>query len=282
MKQIDIKIIIETVKNLCIDANFHIDKDVKTSIIDHIRSEKSTIAKEILEIISQNQELAEKKQMPLCQDTGVAVFFVDIGQDIHVINGSITDAINEGVRQGYREGYLRKSMVDDPVFERINTKDNTPAIIHYNIVEGEKIKITFAPKGGGAENMSQIKMMKASDGIEGIEKFILESVITAGGNPCPPIILGIGIGGSFEQSSLLAKKALMIPLNQPNPDKKWADVELRLLTKINSLDIGPMGLGGDTTALAVKILTYPCHIASMPVAINFQCHCHRHKTIIIE
>lgn len=282
LKEFDAKYIENIVKKICIDANFHIDTDVKEKIQTASFSENSSTGKEILEIISKNHDLAAEKQMPLCQDTGVAIFFVEMGQDIHIVNGSLTDAINEGVRKGYKEGYLRKSMVDDPVFERKNTKDNTPAIIYYNVVEGDQLKITFAPKGGGAENMSQIRMMKAADGIEGIEAFVLESVKSAGGNPCPPILLGIGIGGSFEQSALLAKKALMIPVNQSNPDPKWAEVEAGLLEKINNLNIGPMGLGGNTTALSVKILTTACHIASMPVAINFQCHCHRHKTIIIE
>ena len=269
-------------KCLCIEANYYIDPDITKALKKNIVLEKFPTAQEILKIILQNHELAQKKQMPLCQDTGVAVFFIEIGQDVHITNGSLTDAINEGVRQGYLEGYLRKSMVSDPVIERINTMDNTPAVIHYNIVKGGQLKITMAPKGGGAENMSQIKMMKAADGLESIEKFVLDSVEKAGGNPCPPIVLGIGIGGNFERSAILAKKALLRPLGQKHFDNKWADFEMQLLEKINSLDIGPMGLGGKTTALAINIIYESCHIASMPVAVNFQCHCHRHKTIIIE
>lgn len=263
-------------------ANYCIDPEVSEKIYQARQSEESETGREILDIILENHSLAAIKKMPLCQDTGVAIFFLEIGQEIRFVNGNLTEAINEGVRQGYSEGYLRKSMVGDPVFQRINTDDNTPALIYTDIVEGDTLKITFTPKGGGAENMSRIKMMKPADGFEAIEQFVLESVKLAGGNPCPPIILGIGIGGSFEQSALLAKKALLVPLSQPNPDKIWREKEQILLDKINQLKIGPMGLGGTTTALAVKILTKPCHIASMPVALNFQCHCHRHQSSIIE
>jgi fumarate hydratase subunit alpha len=282
LKTIDVKKITETVRNLCMQANYCIDPEVSEKIYQARQSEESETGREILDIILENHSLAAIEKMPLCQDTGVAIFFLEIGQEIRFVNGNLTEAINEGVRQGYSEGYLRKSMVDDPVFQRINTGDNTPALIYTDIVEGDTLKITFTPKGGGAENMSRIKMMKPADGFEAIEQFVLESVKLAGGNPCPPIILGIGIGGSFEQSALLAKKALLVPLSQPNPDKIWREKEQILLDKINQLKIGPMGLGGTTTALAVKILTKPCHIASMPVALNFQCHCHRHQSSIIE
>jgi fumarate hydratase subunit alpha len=225
--------------------------------------------------------MAARLGMPMCQDTGVAVVFVELGQDVHVIGGDFIEAINEGVRQGYRDGFLRKSLVTDPVIERKNTKDNTPAIIHTQIVPGESIQITLAPKGGGSENMSEVRMMQPSDGIEGITDFVVDRVRRSGGNPCPPVIVGVGIGGNFEQSALLSKKALLRPLGSLNPDPIWNPVEVELLDRINRLGIGPMGLGGRTTALAVHILAQPCHIASMPVAVNLQCHAARHKTAVI-
>ena len=281
MREIDVSQIIPVIKKLCIDANYYVNDDLMKKLREFMEKEESPVGKEILSQIIKNDELASELQIPMCQDTGVALFFIELGQDVHIVGGDFYSAINEGVRLGYTEGYLRKSLVDDPVIERKNTKDNTPAIIHTTIVPGEKIKIDFAPKGGGSENMSEVKMMTAADGIEGIKKFVVDRVKRAGGNPCPPIIVGVGIGGDFEQCAILSKKALLRPLDEDNPDPKWKAVEEELLHKINNLGIGPMGLGGRTTALAVNILTFPCHIASMPVAVNIQCHAARHKSAII-
>ena len=281
MKEIDVNEIICMVKKLCIDANYYIGEDVIAKIKEFKEKEESPVAKSILDILLKNYELAAKEQMPICQDTGIAVCFVEIGQDVHIVGGDFTEAINEGVRQGYKDGYLRKSMVDDPIMDRINTKDNTPAIIYTEIVPGAKIKITVVPKGGGSENMSEIKMMKPADGIESVIDFVVDRVKRSGGNPCPPIVVGVGLGGNFEQSALLAKKSLLRSLTEKNPDPKWAKVEEEILIKINNLGIGPQGLGGRTTALAVHILSKPCHIASMPVAVNVQCHVARHKSAVI-
>ena len=228
-----------------------------------------------------NAQIAREEKVPICQDTGFAVLFVELGQEVHVTGGSFNDALNEGVRQGYGEGFLRKSILEDPI-QRVNTKDNTPALIYTEIVPGNSVKITVAPKGGGAENMSEVKMMKAADGIEGVKDFVVDRIKRSGGNPCPPVVVGVGIGGSFEQSALLAKKALLRPLNEKNPDPKWAAVEDEILERINKLGIGPQGLGGRTTALAVQILYKPCHIASMPVAVNVNCHAHRHLSAVID
>ncbi|MDP8268425.1 MAG: fumarate hydratase [Candidatus Tenebribacter davisii] len=281
MREIDVKEIIPIVKKLCIDSNFYIGKDVISKIKEFKTKEESPIAINVLNILLKNYELAEKENMPICQDTGVAVCFVELGQNIHLVGGDFTEAINEGVRQGYKEGYLRKSMVDDPVIKRINTKDNTPAIIYTEIVPGDKLKITVAPKGGGSENMSEVKMMKPADGITGVMDFVVDRVARSGGNPCPPIVVGVGLGGNFEQSALLAKRSLLRSLTEKNPDQKWAEVEAEILKRINDLGIGPQGLGGRTTALGVHILSKPCHIASMPVAVNIQCHAARHKSAII-
>ena len=219
--------------------------------------------------------------MPICQDTGMACIFLDIGQDVHFIDGNLEEAINEGVRRGYKDGYLRKSIVKDPVLNRVNTKDNTPAIIYYNIVDGDKVKITVSPKGFGSENMSKIAMLKPSDGIEGVKKFILKTVEEAGPNPCPPMVVGVGIGGTFDKVALLAKKALLRPINERNKNEDYAKLEEELLKDINSLGIGPQGFGGLTTALGINIETYPTHIAGMPVAVNISCHVTRHKERVI-
>ena len=282
MNKISTKTITEIVKQLCIDSNLYIGDDVVAKIKEFKQKEESPAAKNILDIILENHKIAAQEKMPLCQDTGIAIFFLELGQEVSIVDGYLVDAINEGVRQGYKDGYLRKSMVDDPIIDRKNTKDNTPAIIYTDIVPGDSLKITIAPKGGGAENMSEVKMMKAADGIEGVKEFVIDRVRRSGGNPCPPIIVGVGLGGSFEQSALLAKKSLLMSLTERNPVEKWAKVEDELLESINNLGIGPQGLGGRTTALAVNILSKPCHIASMPVAVNIQCHCHRHKTITIK
>jgi len=282
LNQIDVSQVTEAIKKLSIDANINIGQDVVAKIKQFKAQEVSPTAIEMLDLILKNHAMAAEEKMPLCQDTGVAVVFIELGQEVHLINGDLYEAINEGVRQGYKEGYLRKSMVTDPIIERVNTNDNTPALVYIDLVPGDSLKITLAPKGGGAENMSEIKMMKAADGLEGMQKFVVERVAKSGGNPCPPVIVGIGLGGNFEQSALMAKRALIRPLTKKNPDPKWAAVEEDLLTEINKLGIGPMGFGGRTTALAVQILAKPCHIASMPVAVNMQCHCHRHKSITLK
>ncbi len=281
MREVNVKDLIPVVKKLCIDANYYMGEDVIAKIKELKMKEESPTAKSVLDILLENYELADKEQMPICQDTGIAVVFVELGQDVHLVGGDFTETINEGVRQGYQDGYLRKSMVADPIIDRINTKDNTPAIIYTEIVPGDKIKITIAPKGGGSENMSEVKMMKAADGIKGVIDFVVDRISRSGGNPCPPIVVGVGLGGNFEQSALLAKKSLLRSLTERNPDPKWAKVEEEILEKINDLGIGPQGLGGRTTALAVHILSKPCHIASMPVAVNVQCHAARHKSAVI-
>jgi len=281
LREIDASGVTAAVRRLCIDANNLLEEDVMAKLEEAIAKEESSVGREILEQILNNDRMAARLGMPMCQDTGVAVVFVDLGQDVHVIGGDFIEAINEGVRQGYRDGFLRKSLVTDPVIERKNTKDNTPAIIHIQIVPGENIQIVLAPKGGGSENMSEVRMMQPSDGLEGITDFVVDRVRRSGGNPCPPVIVGVGIGGNFEQSALLAKKALLRRLGSLNPDPIWNPVEVELLDRINRLGIGPMGLGGRTTALAVHILAQPCHIASMPVAVNLQCHAARHKTAVI-
>ena len=282
MKEIDVSKITPAVRELCIDANYNIGCDVIQRIEECQATEESPVGREILGQILENDRLAVEKQMPMCQDTGIAIVFLEIGQDVHITGGDLYAAINEGVRQGYKDGYLRKSMVSDPIVERKNTKDNTPAIIHTTIVPGETLTITVAPKGAGSENMSEIRMMTPSDGLEGVKQFVVDKVRRASGNPCPPIVVGIGLGGNFEQSAILAKKSLLRPLGVRSHDPLWAEVETELLRKINNLGIGPMGLGGRTTALDVHIEAMPCHIASMPVAINIQCHAARHKTIVLS
>lgn len=252
-------------------------KDVMDRLVELRDKEKWPLAKETITTIIDNDNLAERDSVPMCQDTGMVICFVKIGQDVHV-DGSISDAINEAVREAYIEGYLRKSVVKDPI-NRVNTKDNTPAIIHYELVEGDVFEISFAAKGFGSENMSKQKMLKPADGLEGVKKFILESVEAAGPNPCPPIIVGVGIGGDFEKSCIMAKKSLMRDVNDYNKDPFYADLEKELLEKINELGIGPQGFGGKTTALRVFIETHPTHIAGLPVAVNIQCHAARHKVI---
>ena len=263
---------------LILKANVCVDKKTFNKL-NIQKNKENGLAKEILTQIIENDILAQKENIPLCQDTGIAIFFLEIGQDIH-IEGNLNDAINEAVKIAYTEGYFRKSLVKHPL-DRINTNDNTKAIIHTNIVPGDKIKITFAPKGAGSENMSQIKMLVPSEGIEGVKKFVIETIKKAGGKPCPPIIVGIGIGGNFEKCALLAKEAILRDIDDTSTDPINASLEKELLEEINKLNIGPMGLGGKTTALAVKVNSYPCHIASLPVAVNIQCHAARHEVIII-
>lgn len=275
MREINSSDITQTVKRLCMEANYYLTKDIRKRFEEAKEKETFPVAKNILDILTANADIAADENRPMCQDTGMAVVFIELGQHCHVIGGSIEEAVNEGVRQGYQKGYLRKSVVGDPL-NRVNTKDNTPAIIHYNIVPGEGFKITVAPKGFGSENMSQLKMLKPADGVEGVKEFVLKVVKEAGPNPCPPIVVGIGIGGTFEKSAYLAKKALLRSTDVRNSDPYYEKLEKELLEEINKLGIGPQGFGGKTTALAVNIETYATHIAGLPVAVNINCHATRH------
>ena len=280
MREINVDVITNEIEKLCIKANCYLNSDIKESIYEAIKKEESENGKNVLENLLKNAQIAQEKEIAICQDTGMAVFFIEIGQEVHIVGGSLTDAINEGVRRGYENGFLRKSVVKDPI-TRKNTNDNTPAIIHYDIVMGDKIKIDFAPKGFGSENMSQIKMLKPSEGIEGIKNFVVETVSSAGANPCPPIVVGVGIGGTFEKAAYLSKKALLRPVDTINNDEFLNNLEIELLEKINSLGIGPAGFGGRITALKVNIERYPTHIAGLPVAVNISCHATRHATAVI-
>lgn len=276
MREIDSSLISEVVARLCINANYHLPPDMKKQIISSSKEESWETASIILDQIIENFNIADENLQPICQDTGLACVFLSIGQDVH-IKGNLEEAVNEGVRKGYSKGYLRKSVVSDPL-KRVNTGDNTPAMIYYDICPGDKLKITVAPKGFGSENMSQIKMLKPSDGIEGVKDFVIKVVEDAGPNPCPPIVVGVGIGGTFDKAAYLAKKALMRPVDQRNSEDFYAELEEELLEKINALGIGPQGFGGKTTALAVNIEKFPTHIAGLPVAVNINCHVTRHMT----
>ena len=279
MREISALQVTEVVKRLCIEANCYLPQDMKSCIESSHAEENWPQAREILERIMENYKIAEQETRPICQDTGLACVFMSVGQDVH-IDGNLTDAIHEGVRQGYIEGYLRKSVVRDPL-DRVNTGDNTPALIYYDIVPGDKIEITVAPKGAGSENMSQIKMLKPSDGVQGVKDFILQVVEEAGPNPCPPIVVGVGVGGTFDKAAFLAKKALIRSVDERNQDPFWSALEEEMLQKINELGIGPQGFGGRTTAVCVNIEQYPCHIASLPVAVNINCHVTRHMKEVI-
>lgn len=279
MRKIKAEKIINNVKEMCIEANLELQPDMKDALVNARENETSEIGCKILSDLEENLEIAKADSIPICQDTGMAVVFVEVGQKVK-IKGSLTDAINEGVRQGYTEGYLRKSVVSDPI-ERVNTNDNTPAVIHYDIVEGDQIKITIAPKGFGSENMSKIVMLKPADGIEGVKEVVLNAVKEAGPNACPPMVVGVGIGGTFEKCAYLAKKALARSVDSKNENGMYADLEDELLEKINKIGIGPGGLGGTQTALGVNVETYPTHIAGLPVAVNICCHVNRHVTRII-
>ena len=279
MREISASRITEVVKRLCIEANCHLPQDVKTCIEGCYAAEPWAPAREILERIMENYNIADNENVPICQDTGVACVFLKIGQEVH-IDGNIEDAVNEGVRQGYGEGYLRKSVVGDPL-NRVNTGDNTPAMIYYDLVPGDQLEIMVAPKGFGSENMSQIKMLRPSDGVEGVIDFVAKVVQEAGPNPCPPIIVGVGIGGTFDKAAFLAKKALMRSAEERHPDPYYAELEQKILDKVNSLGIGPQGFGGKTTALCVNIEKFPTHIAGLPVAVNINCHVTRHKKEVI-
>lgn len=278
MRRIECKDIISAIKKACMDANYYIPEDLVSTLKKRYEEETWPMAKNILERIKENIEIAKKEEIPLCQDTGMVSVFVEIGQDVQVTGGSLEEAINEGVRQGYMEGYLRKSVVKDPL-NRINTNDNTPAVISYRIVPGNKFKMLIAPKGFGSENMSRLKMLKPADGVQGVKDFVIETVERAGANPCPPIIVGVGIGGTFDKVASLAKKALLRPLGERNKNEFYKDLEEELFYKINKLGIGPQGFGGKTTALAVNIETYPTHIAGLPVAVNINCHVARYKEV---
>ncbi len=277
MREIEVGKIKEAVAKLCIDSNYYLPEDVWEALVKGKEMEESPAGKEVFDQLLENAKIAKEEGMPICQDTGVAVFFVEIGQDVHIVGGDLNEAINEGVREGYKNGYLRKSMCHP--FTRKNTGDNTPAVIHTEIVPGEKIRISIAPKGGGSENMSSVCMLSPAVGKEGVIKHVVERVIEAGSNPCPPTIIGVGIGGTFEMAAILAKKALLRKVGSKNPDPELAEMEEEILKRINKSGIGPQGLGGRITSLAVHINMMPCHIASLPVAVNVQCHAARHKEI---
>ena len=275
MREISVKVITEEIAKMCVQANHYLSKDMDEALKQATESEESPLGKKILNQLQENLKIADQEMIPICQDTGMAVVFMEIGQDVHFVDGNLEDAINEGVRTGYTDGFLRKSVVGDPI-ERMNTKDNTPAVVHYSIVPGDEVKITFAPKGFGSENMSRVFMLKPADGIEGVKNAILTAVKDAGPNACPPMVVGVGIGGTFEKCALMAKQALTRPVNQHSEIPYVKEMEEELLAKINQTGIGPSGLGGSTTALAVNIITYPTHIAGLPVAVNICCHVNRH------
>lgn len=279
MKEIKAQQITDVIRDLCIDANCHLPEDIKDAIVNCHGCEPFPIAQTVLGKIEENFQIADADNVPICQDTGLACVFLEIGQDIH-IDGNLTDAVNEGVRRGYVEGFLRKSCVKDPI-DRVNTGDNTPAVLYTEIVPGDQLKITVAPKGFGSENMSQIKMLKPSDGLQGVKDFIVKVVEEAGPNPCPPIVVGVGIGGTFDKAAYLAKKALMRSVDQRSENPFYAELETEMLEKINALGIGPQGFGGKTTALAVNIETLPTHIAGLPCAVNINCHVTRHKSAVL-
>lgn len=280
MREITIDIITDAVKELCIKSNYFLSDDIKSALTKSRQEESWDLAKDVLDKIIINSEIAKVERMPMCQDTGMACVFVEIGQEVHIVGGLLEDAINEGVRRGYDEGLLRKSVVKDPI-DRVNTKDNTPAVIYYDIVAGDKVKIMVAPKGFGSENMSRIKMLRPADGIDGVKNFIIETIKIAGPNPCPPMIIGVGIGGTFDKAAYLAKKSLLRSIDERNKVEFYEKLEVELLEEINKLGIGPQGFGGKTTALGLNIETYPTHIAGLPVAVNISCHATRHKEIVL-
>jgi fumarate hydratase subunit alpha len=281
VREIKAQEIKDTVKELFLKANYHIGKDIYDKLKERYEKEESEVGKSVLNQIIKNDEIAAKEEIALCQDTGMAVLFIELGQEVAIVDGDFNEAINQGVREAYKNGYLRKSVVNDPVFDRINTKDNTPAITHLKIVPGDKVKIAVTAKGFGSENMSRIKMLKPADGVEGVKEFIIKTAVEAGPNPCPPIIVGVGIGGTMEMAAILSKKALLRPVGKNNEDTRYANLEKEILEEINKSGIGPAGLGGRTTALSVNIEYLPTHIAGLPVAVNICCHASRHaeKTI---
>ena len=280
MREIDVSHIIDTVERLCMQANYELNSDILHALEEGINREGSDTGRRVLRELVENARIAARERIAICQDTGMAVVFIELGQDVHIKGGSLRDAVNEGVRRGYEKGFLRKSVVSDP-FERVNTEDNTPAVIHYDIVEGDRIRVTVAPKGFGSENMSGLRMLKPSDGIEGVKAFILETVDKAGPNPCPPVVVGVGIGGTMEKAALLSKKALLRPVDRRNEDERISRLEEEMKELINGLGIGPAGLGGRLTALAVNMEVFPTHIAGLPVAVNISCHVTRHAEAVI-
>lgn len=280
MREIDVNLVSERVEELFISANYFLCDDIRSKLSEYRSIEVSQIGQEILDKIIENADIASENRVAICQDTGMSVVFLEIGQDVHFVGGDISEAVNDGVRKAYEKGFLRKSVVSDPL-ERKNSGDNTPAVIYYDIVPGDKVKIQVMPKGFGSENMSAVKMLKPSDGVDGVTQFVVETVKKAGSNPCPPIIVGIGIGGTFEKAALMAKKALLRPLDRANPDEFYKNLESTLLHRINNLGIGPQGLGGITTALSVNIEAYATHIAGLPVAVNISCHATRHEETIL-
>lgn len=281
MRIVQAQTISEAVAKLCIDANYYLSEDIFNALSEGKEKEESALGREILGQLVENACIAKNENMPICQDTGMAVVFMEIGQDVHVEGGDLKAAVDAGVAKGYKEGYLRKSVVNDPMFVRKNTNDNTPAILHIDIVPGDKIHITIAPKGFGSENMSAVKMLTPSAGVAGLKKFVTDTVSAAGSNPCPPIVVGVGIGGTFEKAAFLAKKALLRPINKRNADPVYAQLETELLELVNKTGVGPQGLGGTTTALGVNVEYFPTHIAGMPAAININCHATRHAEITI-
>jgi fumarate hydratase subunit alpha len=280
MREIPVSIITNAVAKLCIDANYHLGPDVIEAITAGLEKEESPTGRVILEQLLENARISREEEFPLCQDTGFAVMFVELGQDAKIAGGTLNEAITAGVRKGYGEGYLRKSIVADPL-RRVNTKDNTPPIIWTDVVAGDKLTITIAPKGGGSENMSEVAMLNPSDGAEGVKNFVIDKVSRSGGNPCPPVVVGVGIGGTFEKVAYLAKKSLLRDIGSRHSDPYYAEMEMELLERVNKLGIGPQGLGGRVTALDVHIEVFPCHIASLPAAVNIQCHAARHKSVVL-
>ncbi len=281
MRELEAADITAAVARLCIEANYRLGEDVLAALRQAREGEASPLGRDVLDMLLRNAEIAAQGEYPLCQDTGLAVVFVDLGQEVHVVGGDLNAAIVEGVRRGYAEGYLRKSAVSRPFSARINTGDNAPPIIHVTIVPGDRVRLLVAPKGGGSENMSYLRVLPPSKGRQGVIDFVVESVDQSGGNPCPPVIVGVGVGGTVEQTMLLAKRALMRPVGEPHPDVEVAELERDILERVNRLGIGPLGLGGTSTALAVHVETYPCHIASLPVGVNLQCHSARHKETVL-
>ncbi len=280
MRTLNVSDITDNIKEMCIEANHYLTGDMKNALKTAVETEKAPLGKQVLEQLQENLKIAGEDMIPICQDTGMAVVFLEVGQEVHLTGGSLEEAVNEGVRRGYTEGFLRKSVVGDPIY-RENTKDNTPAVIHYEIVSGEQVKITVAPKGFGSENMSRVFMLKPADGLEGVKKAIITAVTEAGPNACPPMVVGVGIGGTFEKCAMMAKKALLRPIDQHSEIPYVKELEEELLEKINHSGIGPGGLGGTTTALAVNINTYPTHIAGLPVAVNICCHVNRHAVRVL-
>ncbi|MBC7224748.1 MAG: fumarate hydratase [Anaerolineae bacterium] len=281
MREVQASLITDAVARLCVEANYHLGADVVAALKRALEQEESPVGRDVLQLLLENARLAAEEVAPLCQDCGAAVVFVELGQDVHVVGGDLHAAIEEGVRRGYQEGYLRKSMVRQPFSARVNTGDNTPPIVYVDVVPGDRVRLTVAPKGGGSENMSALGMLKPADGRQGVVDFVVRTVDRAGANPCPPIVVGVGIGGTAERAMLLAKRSLLRELGQPHPDPEVADLEREILARVNDLGIGPQGLGGRTTALAVHVEVMPCHIASLPVGVNIQCHSARHKEVVL-